>query len=214
MVKNSIQQIKNIKKTQVLYLLLLLIVSSCVHLRYTDYGRPLDFLKSKNNYQAKSIIKKDTASIYQNVNHVNEIELSSSPLTLKKDSLSVAFTNDTLEEIKFTLVEEKHTEAKNVTLQNTIFDKNKVTKRNNSRTQGNTSSESINHRGPGWCDDFWSGFWNFVLKWLLIFICFFIILALIVWGIYLLISLLAGPIAAAIFLAIVLLLFYILLEVS
>ena len=62
--KSNYKQGKYFKKSVIL-LLVLSGLSSCVQLRYTDYGRPFDFLKSKNQHFVSHNSNKDTASINQ-----------------------------------------------------------------------------------------------------------------------------------------------------
>lgn len=50
-------------KYLLLFVLSVLSFASCVNLRYTDYGRPFDFLKAKNNYHKVSTTTVDTANV-------------------------------------------------------------------------------------------------------------------------------------------------------
>lgn len=200
------QRLKKLLFLKLLPVLLLTgLLSSCIQLRYTDYGRPLDFLKSKNQHYTKTIKSHDTSAIY--ISEYPEIKQKTKKIfstnNLTKDSI---VNKPSLKQLDIhsdnltTQVEARHLPIE------APDQKNKLKRRKNPNILKNKT------RGPGWWDNFWSGFWNFVLKWLLIFIGIFILFALVIWGIYLLIGLLAGPIAASIFLAIVIVLLYILFE--
>ena len=210
------QSLKNKYYIKTLILLLILSgLSSCVQLRYTDYGRPFDFLKSKNQYHATHNSNNDTASFNQAKIFVVEDEFKEPVVINDQNSISDLNPSQVKQNEK-TEPSAKEAPSTIKTNQNSVSTKqqNSTKKKNSSFDSSNTTGKNVKIRGPGWWDNFWSGFWNFVLKWLLIFLCFFILLALIIWGIYLLLSLLAGPVAGAIFLVIVLTLFYILMETS
>ncbi len=202
-------------KKSVILLLVLSGLSSCVQLRYTDYGRPFDFLKSKNQHFVSHNSNKDTASINQTKTFTIAEENSENIILNENDTISNLNPNQA-QYIEKTAPSVKDTPSTEKTETNSVTRKqiNKTKKTIPAIVSSNTVGKNAKIRGPGWWESFWSAIWNFLLKWLLIFLCFFILLALIIWGIYLLLSLLAGPVAGAIFLVIVLTLFYILMETS
>lgn len=187
-------------------------LSSCVQLRYTDYGRPLDFLKSKNHYYKHATNTVDTANVYEFGQNYDKhsIEQKSEEVfvseTIKIDSLPL--DQNSIDNI--TISDNSTYQVKLINHKPLKINDRKINTK--PLSTHNTVKANIKNRGPGWWESFWKGFWNFVLKWLLIFLCFFILLALAIWGIYLLITLVAGSVAASIFLVIVLTLLYILFQ--
>jgi hypothetical protein len=194
---------------------LIALLSSCFNLRYTDYGRPFDFLKAKKiNYHAHKV-SKDTAAIF--------ITKATTP-----DSITIYIAESNFTQVKKEEPKHKHVEEKTASQKKNqhsavpeTLDTIQVTTKLDPSTHEKTSHKNqfkskskntVTFTPKGWWEDFWEGFWNFILKWLLIFLVFFVVLALVIWGIYLLITLIGGPIAGSVFLLIVCLLFYILLH--
>ena len=208
MAKDTIQQVKTKQSFSLIFLVLLTFVtfSSCVQLRYTDYGRPFDFLKSKNQHYKMSKTEIDTANIaHSNINSTCEKKLAKSSDSVIKSPnlatdkfplLSATELKETLENSGLVNKFPIHKKAQNILK---VYSGELI-------SNGNRNAITINQ------DDFWGDFWSFVLKWLLIILAIIIAAALVIWGLYLLITLLAGPIAASIFLAIVILLLYLAFE--
>lgn len=183
-----------------------------MNLRYTDYGRPFDFLKAKNTYHQLGVNEIDTATLYQpsekgvDISFANEEELNIKDVSTGHPE--VVLLNEVLESTEEIGKEKANycpKEASQVAL------KNKFSK---VRPLVNSNRLKVRKWPPEWWTNMWSNFWNWVLKWLLILLAVCVVLALLIWGIYALISVIANPTVAGIVVFCIIMLFYMLIEFS
>ena len=208
-------------KCSIFYLaVILLSFNSCISLRYTDYGKPFDFLTSKNdtwkNRKHPSINSKDSLSkneLKSIVFKTDSIEnyANNQDKVKKVDSSTVQLTTENLHQEKFINNEIKNNSSIQKVNKNTfVCNKYSPLKRNS--VNQNTSKRTEFPWPKKWKEawgNFWSGFWHFFFKWLLIGIAVLALIFLIIYGIYHLIALLGGTLAAAITIIVLLLVLWI-----
>jgi hypothetical protein len=202
------------RKQQLTYpligLMLMLLLGSCINLRYTDYGKPFDFLKAKNQYVKTKKQSQDTAAVFREELAQETVPISpleSKPKTIK--TITIAVENPEA----FPLQEEE------LDAEKTITQKTPVEKPHQQQTalELNASSNVVvsrEQRPPGWWQDMWRSIWKFFLKWFLIILAALIVLALILWGIYALIAVLANPTVAGIVVACIVMIIWFFIEYS
>lgn len=192
--------------------LFLFFLSSCVNLKYTDYGRPLDFLKAKNTYVRCGTSEIDTASLYC-ASKEQPLEWCDSLIKDPKDAVE---TENKFAYVKIQEEEESILESKEEEISEsieTLVSGSLDYKRKRFRKLVNLSNHPTPWP-PEWWTNMWSNFWNWVLKWVLIALAVLVVLALLLWGIYALISVLANPTVAGIVIFCIIMLFYLLIEFS
>ncbi|MCB9188641.1 MAG: hypothetical protein H6598_06130 [Flavobacteriales bacterium] len=178
-------------------------MSSCISLRYTDYGRPFDFLKSKNQFYKSQKSTADTCNLAKEEFdedkgdvHVNVPEIESN---IETEELKI--THEKVADISSGYVKISDLPISNKSPGSTGVFEESLTILN---TTNSNSRSNIQIRAnytpwpPEWWTNMWSNFWKWVLKWLLILIAFLVVLALVIWGIYALIALIANPTVAGI----------------
>lgn len=192
-----------------------LLLSSCINLRYTNYGKPFDFLSAKNhNYKIKQT-EKDTAAVCHKA--ITEEPNVPCEIAESNEVIVIAYHTETTDIIETGVSENSETpsEASNDLL--SVKEEKKAPRFVHSKKFSFVPGDvavTVTPWPPEWWRNMWSNFWNWVLKWLLIIFIFLVVLALIIWGIYALISILAGPAVAGIVVCCIILLLYLLIEFS
>jgi uncharacterized membrane protein YraQ (UPF0718 family) len=192
-----------------------ILFQSCISLRYTDYGKPFDFLKAKNDF-----VKRQASSPISYLDTIQTSDLVSYSVNSTDSNYSAIYkpiSNNDLEESTIQGVENQ------VLVQDSLIKPSKLTENSlilrdglpfvkNKKTQPIVEGITEKKNFP-WPDkwkeswrNFWSAVWRFFLKWLLIAVAILALIALIIYGIYLLVALIGGTLAAAITIVVLLLL--------
>lgn len=209
-------------KNSTFYLNVLLFVTlstvlfqSCISLRYTDYGKPFDFLKAKNDF-----VKRHGSSSYSGIDSIqlNDVSFnSSSTIDSNYSAFYMPPSNVDKEDSIILIDEDQVLHQDSLANPSTITENNSIIKEGipfvrNNKTQPIVDGITEKRNFP-WPDkwkeswrNFWSAVWRFFLKWLLIAVAILALIALIIYGIYLLAALIGGTLAAAITIVVLLLL--------
>lgn len=200
--------------------IIVLFFNSCISLHYTDYGKPFDFLTSKNDYwknnkhtsiNAIDSLNKNEITFINNKTDSIEIYVNNQVIENNIDSLNDQLIVENLINENDIINESKNNSSKQTVITNTrtkanysFFKRNNIHQNNSKRTEFPWPKKWKEAWG-----NFWSGFWNFFFKWLLIGIAVLALIFLLIFGIYHLIALLGGTLAAAITIIVLLLLLWI-----
>lgn len=187
-----------------------------MNLRYTDYGRPFDFLKAKNHAYSTKNTRVDTFNVYvpQFKNEIIEITSSTDEVepSFEMEAVNAEkafefnYSNSVDTSVIFQTDKTDHLSGQKFSDRDDLHFKNNITN-NMLKTEIRESSWP-----PEWWTNMWSNLWKWVLKWLLIAIAFLVVLALVIWGIYALIALVANPTVAGIVVFCIVMLLYMLIE--
>ncbi len=174
------------------------VFSSCIQLRYTDYGRPFDFLKAKNQYHRTNNLEIDTATIAHeepNSSSATQLDVVVETAELQEVASDSAFQQIFPDTTLDTFLEN---DQEIIALET---DKNPTETRMQIATpQWKTDrlvfsiKKATNSTPPKW----WSGFWRFILKLFLFALLGLIALIGLTIGIYYFVSWIGGTIAAVI----------------
>lgn len=184
-------------------------------MRYTNYGKPFDFLSAKNhNYKTKQA-EKDTAAvchkaIAEKPNVPGEIAEGNEVVVVADHSEMTDISDSRISENS-----EMSSEESNDLL--SVKEAKKAHRFVHSKKSSFAPRDmavTVTPWPPEWWRNMWSNFWSWVLKWLLIILIFIVVLALVIWGIYALISVLAGPAVAGVVVCCIILFLYLLIEFS
>lgn len=173
-------------------------INSCISLRYTDYGRPFDFLKSKNAFVYHRSDIKDTANIYvsQKGERNDTIDLKESVII---DPVFLNLTTISIEKPEFSEISDQVSGKTDENSKQGGKIERKFSKRMGhnkfSHLLLDTHPNILNFKDSPWPDWFvkaCSAIWKFFLKWVLIAIAAFIVIVGLIFGIYYLLGLI-GP---------------------
>ncbi len=209
-------------KNSTFYLNVLLFVTlstvlfqSCISLRYTDYGKPFDFLKAKNDF-----VKRPTSSNYPGIDSIqlNNVSFnSSSTIDSNYSAFYVPPSNVDKEDSIILIDENQVLHQDSLVSPSTITENSSIIKEGLPFVRNNKTKPIVDgitkERNFPWPDkwkeswrNFWSAVWRFFLKWLLIAVAILALMTLIIYGIYQLVALIGGTLAAAITIVVLLLL--------
>lgn len=173
-------------------------INSCISLKYTDYGRPFDFLRSKNTFVRNRSEFKDTANIYvsQKGERNDTIDLKDSviidPVFLNLTSLSIEEPEfpEISDQVSAKTIEKSKEGGKIERKFSKIMDYKKF-----SHLLPDSYPNILKYKDSPWPDWFVKAcntIWKFFLKWVLIAIAAFIVIVGLIFGIYYLLGLI-GP---------------------
>lgn len=197
------------------FLAFTLLLSSCINLRYTNYGKPFDFLSAKNhNYKIK-YAEQDTAAVSNKT--ITEKPNAPGAQVEKSHEIIVPDNSDIVDAGDNEITNNSRAsfrESNNLPLADELQKTSRTAHSKKTTFISGDMAITITPWPPEWWQNMWSNFWSWVLKWLLIILIFIVVLALVIWGIYALISVLAGPAVAGIVVCCIILLLYLLIEFS
>jgi len=181
------------------YLVLFWSLSSCTNFRYTNYGKPFDFLKAKK-YHSKTTISYDLSEESKpstpkviNIHKIDTISFAEEQKNTPCDSLQKDIKEINTRNVK------KEFRSINNTSKNRF-----LTYRGISEPIKKLKNSTLENDVPEWLSNAMNAVWRFFLKWVLISILVLGLLILLIWGIYELVYLIGGSLVAAIVLILIL----------
>lgn len=177
-------------------------LTSCLNLRYTDYGKPFDFLTAKKNVYKTSVSQLDTAEVYvhneaavsSQLNQINgdvinseeniavEGMFDSQPIILSYEVMEEKTISDSFE------IAEDHSVLKNEKI---------IIPQQRNLKQHHKSAISQNNP-PEWWSNMWKGFFKILLLGILMAIAAVVLIYAIILGVTALALWIGGPTVAAI----------------
>ncbi|CAG5087059.1 hypothetical protein [Parvicella tangerina] len=180
-------------------------LGSCINLRYTDYGKPFDFLKAKNNFHKTSRVEQDTAAI---CTEVPVPTASAKEIIVGNPSPDFGCQNETLHGKHVVLCDSlpsvtaynakvEHSKVQ-IEPEKSVVSVMNIASQNVDNQSFHTQEIMLRNEPPQWWQNMWRAIWRFFLKWLLIALAATIVLVGLVVGITALALWIGGPVTAAI----------------